>query len=219
MKGAKCKKIKKFQPKVIIGSITSFVIATIGVIAVFFPDLFNLQKKNVNEYEIVLQKKDDFKKVWNFLKDHQGEAVKLSIGYCPDMNKARINFKNPKENYYGSAYYSDDHNQMIFQNSNFPIVTRFDLKNGNEYFLKQIPVSFKLGSFLAIYPPYEEHAVNSDVEYDLKLENVKKYNLESFYFEPMQNDYELASAAKIAKISQSQAYVNGFFAKFRNGWF
>lgn len=46
----------KFEPKVIVGSITSFVIAAIGVVAVFFPDLFNLQKVKINELEIVMKR-------------------------------------------------------------------------------------------------------------------------------------------------------------------
>ncbi len=40
----------KFEKKVILGSVTSFVVAAIGFIAVFFPDLFNLQKKKIKEF-------------------------------------------------------------------------------------------------------------------------------------------------------------------------
>lgn len=36
---------KIFKPRIIIGSIISFIAAALGVVAVFFPDLFNLQKK------------------------------------------------------------------------------------------------------------------------------------------------------------------------------
>ena len=37
----------KFEKKVIVGSITSFIITAVGIVAVFFPDLLNLQKEKI----------------------------------------------------------------------------------------------------------------------------------------------------------------------------
>ena len=61
-------KNKIFQPKVIIGSITSFFVAAVGIIAVFFPNLLNLEKSSMSEGQFLLS--DDtktHKKLWEFL--------------------------------------------------------------------------------------------------------------------------------------------------------
>lgn len=38
-----------FEKKVIIGSIAGFVASAVGVVAVFFPSVFNLEKKSITE--------------------------------------------------------------------------------------------------------------------------------------------------------------------------
>ena len=45
----------KFEKKVIIGSLSSFLVAAVGFIAVFFPSLFNLEKQNVKELRLFLK--------------------------------------------------------------------------------------------------------------------------------------------------------------------
>ena len=45
---------KIFQPKVIIGSILGFVSAAVGVVAVFFPSLLNLERERMPKYEVAM---------------------------------------------------------------------------------------------------------------------------------------------------------------------
>ena len=98
------KQNKIFQPKVIIGSVMSFIIAVVGVIAVFFPSLFNLEKQGMSEGKFLLS--DDtkvHKELWDFLDNNQGKVVQLEIAYCADFR--RMTFaatKNEKNWYYES---------------------------------------------------------------------------------------------------------------------
>lgn len=51
----------KFEKKIIIGSIASFIITSIGTIAIFFPSVFNLEKENFGkEISIVIHEDKDF---------------------------------------------------------------------------------------------------------------------------------------------------------------
>lgn len=52
-----------FQPKIIIGSVVGFIATAIGVIAVFFPSLFNLEQKKIADYSYTLNNLDDAKKL------------------------------------------------------------------------------------------------------------------------------------------------------------
>lgn len=115
---------KIFQPKVIIGSITSFVIATIGIIAVFFPDLFNLQKKNVREYEIVLKDNSDAQKLAKYLEENDGIAIKLTLGYCVDNEKSFVSFSKAKK-------ISRDWNLLGYEETK---PTKVSLDEGDKYF-------------------------------------------------------------------------------------
>lgn len=96
-------KSKIFQPKVIIGSITSFVVAAVGIIAVFFPNLLNLEKSSMSEGQFVLS--DDtktHKKLWEFLESNQGKVVQLEIAYCADFERMTFETKNVEQ----KAYYA-----------------------------------------------------------------------------------------------------------------
>lgn len=102
-------KNKIFQPKVIIGSITSFFVAAVGIIAVFFPNLLNLEKSSMSEGQFLLS--DDtktHKKLWEFLDKNQGKVVQLEIAYCADFE--RMTFaavKDAKANWwYGDEFLS-----------------------------------------------------------------------------------------------------------------
>ena len=82
------KQSKIFQPKVIIGSVMSFVIAAVGVVAVFFPSLLNLEKNTMSKGQFLLS--DDTKtqkELWEFLETNQGKVIQLEIAYCADFNK------------------------------------------------------------------------------------------------------------------------------------
>lgn len=75
------KENKVFQPKVIIGSITSFIVAAVGIIAVFFPSVFNLEKKSIPELQIHYESAADGIKLWKFLEKNVGKPVKLDISF------------------------------------------------------------------------------------------------------------------------------------------
>ncbi len=79
------KKNKLFQAKIIIGSISSFGIAIIGCIAIFFPSLFNLEVKSIEEFSSSVDSIDDAVKLKNFLEKNQGKTVKLDIKYSPKL--------------------------------------------------------------------------------------------------------------------------------------
>ena len=82
------KKNKLFQAKIIIGSISSFGIAIIGCIAIFFPSLFNLEVKSIEEFSSSVDSIDDAVKLKNFLEKNQGKTVKLDIKYSPKLLEA-----------------------------------------------------------------------------------------------------------------------------------
>lgn len=94
-------KSKIFQPKVIIGSITSFVVAAVGIIAVFFPNLLNLEKSSMGEGQFLLSDDEKtHKKLWEFLDKNQGKVVQLEIAYCADFEQMTFAATKNKENWY-----------------------------------------------------------------------------------------------------------------------
>lgn len=70
-----------FQPKIIIGSVVGFIATAIGVIAVFFPSLFNMETKKIAEYTHSLNTDQDARSFINFLKEHQDSIVHLDLTY------------------------------------------------------------------------------------------------------------------------------------------
>lgn len=99
-------KSKIFQPKVIIGSITSFVVAAVGIIAVFFPNLLNLEKSSMSEGQFLLSDDEKIhKKLWEFLESNQGKVVQLEIAYCADFEKMSFMATKDAEQ---KAYYGED---------------------------------------------------------------------------------------------------------------
>ena len=96
-------KSKIFQPKVIIGSITSFVVAAVGIIAVFFPNLLNLEKSSMSEGQFLLSDDEKIhKKLWEFLENNQGKVVQLEIAYCADFERMTFETENVEQ----KAYYA-----------------------------------------------------------------------------------------------------------------
>lgn len=71
----------QFQPKIIIGSVVGFIATAIGVIAVFFPNLFNLEQKKIDNLTINLDSCNNIKIFYDFLKDHQGKVINLDLNY------------------------------------------------------------------------------------------------------------------------------------------
>lgn len=89
-----------FEKKVIIGSVAGFVASAVGLIAVFFPSVFNLEKKSIAEKAMFIRTKQDMDKLWEFLSKNANKPVKLDIGYCFNPKRAEIKLKEEKTGYY-----------------------------------------------------------------------------------------------------------------------
>lgn len=73
--------MKIFQARFIIGSIISILTTVLGTIAIFFPNIFNLQTKSIKEYTSNLATFEDAKNLYNFLNNNNNLIVKLNIKY------------------------------------------------------------------------------------------------------------------------------------------
>lgn len=90
-----------FQPKIIIGSVVGFIATAIGVIAVFFPSLFNLETKKINKFEISINDCNGAESLFNFLKNHEESIVDIEIKYLePEFFSNKIvNYVNSNDKY------------------------------------------------------------------------------------------------------------------------
>lgn len=73
-----------FEKKVIIGSIMSFIATVVGVVAVFFPNLLNLQKEKIASFSSSINSKKEAQKLVSFLDKMAKEKkiFKLDIMIC-----------------------------------------------------------------------------------------------------------------------------------------
>lgn len=71
-----------FEKKVIIGSIAGFVASAVGVVAVFFPSVFNLEKKSITEKKVFLHTLKSANEFSQWLEKQADNIVKLEISYC-----------------------------------------------------------------------------------------------------------------------------------------
>lgn len=182
---------KVFQPKIIIGSIVSFVAAALGVVAVFFPDLLNLQKKKLNEAEFILQSEADYNKTWEFVSQHQGQAIKLSIGFCPEQREESIRFWLEVP---GNYLY-----QKKLQKSNAIALIGINPSNGKEFYPRQFPGQMPLSAF---FPNMDiEETAMIVPEYHINLKNLKPYDLIAGYDTSYSGEYRgLRTWGEIANI-------------------
>ncbi|QKF64325.1 hypothetical protein [Campylobacter corcagiensis] len=96
----------KFEKKVIIGSITSFIITAVGIVAVFFPDLFNLQKEKVISLTMDINTQEDVSKFQDFLLQRAKDGKIFKLDVCmPDFlwtgngwSKTYVGDKKPAKN-------------------------------------------------------------------------------------------------------------------------
>lgn len=77
----------KFEKKVILGSIGGFITTALGIIAVFFPSVFNLEKKTMEEINIFIKSQADVDNLRKAIEKNQGKVVKLDVTYCYDPVK------------------------------------------------------------------------------------------------------------------------------------
>ncbi|MGX3046106.1 hypothetical protein [Helicobacter sp. T3_23-1056] len=88
-----------FEKKVIIGSVAGFIASAVGLIAVFFPSVFNLEKKSIAEKAMFIRTKQDMDKLWEFLSKNANKPVRLDIGYCFNPKRAEIELKQERPSY------------------------------------------------------------------------------------------------------------------------
>ncbi|MGX2970102.1 hypothetical protein ACWIVY_08790 [Ursidibacter sp. B-7004-1] len=99
-----------FQKKIIIGSIMSFIATAVGIVAVFFPDLLNLQKEKMKKLDIFISSLDDSKKLEKFLYDNSGKIVELKVAYClenADDSPALVKVDQRSNRFVLDNYYVD----------------------------------------------------------------------------------------------------------------
>ena len=76
----------KFEKKVIVGSITSFIITVVGIAAVFFHDLLNLQNEKILSLKVDLDTQKDIEKFENFLNTRMKDEKIFKLDVCmPDF--------------------------------------------------------------------------------------------------------------------------------------
>lgn len=72
--------------KVIVGSITSFIITVVGIAAVFFHDLLNLQNEKILSLTVDLDTQKDIEKFENFLNSEIKDNKIFKLDVCmPDF--------------------------------------------------------------------------------------------------------------------------------------
>ena len=67
---------------VISGSTLGFIATILGIVAVFYPDLLNLQKKTIDGFSMEAFDSTDAKNFDSFLYKNRNEIVKLDISIC-----------------------------------------------------------------------------------------------------------------------------------------
>lgn len=70
---------------VVLGSILGVTATIIGLIAVFFPDMFNLEKNTIAEFSVQVSKPDDSERLTKFLEANSKRIVKLDISICASL--------------------------------------------------------------------------------------------------------------------------------------
>ena len=96
-----------FQKKIIIGSIFSIIATVLGVVAVFFPDLLNLQKSKIEKEVVTLSTLKDAENFSEWLKNHkQGtEIFELDLVVCTPMEGNNFEFIDKPDGKDGVYFY------------------------------------------------------------------------------------------------------------------
>lgn len=137
-----------FVKKIFIGSIVSFVVGAIGVTAIFFPSLFNLEKKKIQEFSITIKSQKDANELYNFLKTNKNKIVSLDIKYSPKKIQAS-NYVDPNRK---------EDNPNDFYQPIKTIVTYSEIEDNNG------------GTLIKLYDAYTNELVKT-----IKDDNQSKY--------------------------------------------
>lgn len=144
---------KIFEKKIIIGSVFGILTTILGTTAIFFPDLFNLQKNRIKEYTCELKNYNDAVNLFEFLDKNKDKIVTLTINYREEnvygerMERTRTPYdsewfdkflENKKEDFfmgsseqkYGISYSSFGENKSFFVMSEQEYANPFKRYNG-----------------------------------------------------------------------------------------
>ena len=124
-----------FEKKVIIGSITSIlglIVTAITVTAIFFPNIFNLQKEKIETLSIGIKTDDDVKRFYDFISERikDRKIFKLEAFVCDNSSRKIYTYKNTGE------LWGDNINFSVFDDNRYSF-NRNDLIRSN-YFEKDI---------------------------------------------------------------------------------
>lgn len=116
-----------FQKKIIIGSIMSFIATAVGIVAVFFPDLFNLQKKKIETLDLVIEKAEQFDVLSKFISEREKDKkiFQLNLEICENIYNEDDFELIEKNKGLAFAFMSEYFN-------NKPVLTKFDIQFINE---------------------------------------------------------------------------------------
>lgn len=120
----------KFEKKVIVGSITSFIITAVGIVAVFFPDLLNLQKEKILSLKVDLDTQKDIEKFENFLNARVKDNKIFKLDVCmPD-------FSWVDNKWLGEGYFPDGRKPSANQAKNISHSNEYDFgkDSKNDFF-------------------------------------------------------------------------------------
>ncbi|MEQ5553918.1 hypothetical protein ABN349_01030 [Providencia rettgeri] len=80
--------MKVFEKKIYIGSIIGVIATVIGVVAVFFPSVFNMEKEKFITYQSIIEDKSSANKFEEFLKNRieDKKLFKLDVSICQQTN-------------------------------------------------------------------------------------------------------------------------------------
>ena len=114
-----------FEKKIIIGSITSFLATAIGIIAIFFPDLFNLQKEKIYKIQLDILTQDDIKQLQTFLDTRVKDDGIFELDICIplDTNYKNFAFNTSKDR--NTKRDGGDDIRFIFADNNYKFPTDY----------------------------------------------------------------------------------------------
>ena len=97
--------IIKLFPKYKVTVICSAAATAIGVIAVFFPDLFNMNKSSIHSFEITLSDRNSAQELEKFLDGNINKIVELTVRYKQNLVYGMVPWaRYTKDSYYGDRY-------------------------------------------------------------------------------------------------------------------
>lgn len=135
----------KFEKKVIIGSLFSFLATVVGIIAVFFPDLLNLQKEKVETFKMDIVSDRDVKKFYDFLtaRSKDGKVFQLDVDIAAPPYYGKSCPSNTKHKYSERIYVGNK------------------ISSGQDYFIDEElnSVMFNFGSLYDEYKSVPEEII------------------------------------------------------------